>query len=221
MATKKCKTCAQVKPIEEFATMGKRKSHLRRGSCKKCLYKKYKKYYCKYQKDNREKVYRFKWHDSTEAQKIEHLKKIFDKAVIRKQDGCWGWKNKLHKTGYGVLQYNGRQTGAHRVSWIIHNGKIPEGLVVCHKCDNKKCTRADHLFLGTYKDNSRDMAKKGRGGKLKGDRCPWSKLDVAKVKKIKQLLKLGVTAIRIAKDFNVHPGTIYDIKHGKNWKHVK
>jgi hypothetical protein len=82
----------------------------------------------------------------------------------RKADGCWSWGGRLH-SGYGLIAVNGKTTSANRASWIIHFGPIPDGMLVCHKCDNPECTNPEHLFLGTHKANAEDMVKKGRSGK--------------------------------------------------------
>lgn len=78
---------------------------------------------------------------------------------------CWNWIGKRNNKGYGVIGHGGSSTKqllAHRVSWMIHFGAIPDGMCVLHKCDNPPCVRPDHLFLGTKKDNLQDMSKKGR-----------------------------------------------------------
>jgi len=219
-----CKACKEEKPIEKFATMGKKKWYLRRRTCSKCLNAKYKDYHKKYRKDHYEKKPpRFKWATATEEQKIVRIKELFESVVIKKEEECWGWKRKLHKTGYTMIRYNKLQTSGHRVSWFIHNGEIPEGLIVCHKCDNKICTNPEHLFLGTHSDNTKDMLSKGRNTLTKknhGQSCKWSKLTNIKVKQIKKLLTLGVTVARISRDFKVSYMTIKAIKDGRNWKHV-
>ena len=108
------------------------------------------------------KKIRFTWKTATEEQKLERIKNNFEKLVIRKE-GCWDWAGCLHRAGYAPMNfYNNKMKYAHSVSWILHKGVIPEGLLVCHHCDNKKCTNPDHLFLGTTRDNSLDMVKKNR-----------------------------------------------------------
>lgn len=77
-------------------------------------------------------------------------------------DECWLWQAKLEKTGYGRARYQGKKYGAHQLSWILHNGPIPKGLFVCHKCDVPSCVNPNHLFLGTPKDNTEDMTAKQR-----------------------------------------------------------
>jgi hypothetical protein len=76
---------------------------------------------------------------------------------------CWKWKGAKLPFGYGRFRWNGEQECAHRASWMIHNGPIPDGLVVMHKCDNPECSNPEHLQLGTQADNIHDRDAKGRG----------------------------------------------------------
>ena len=75
---------------------------------------------------------------------------------------CHEWQRKRNKSNYGLFKYENQWSLAHRVSYILSRGDIPEGLFVCHSCDNPPCVNPDHLWLGTHQDNMDDMVKKGR-----------------------------------------------------------
>lgn len=88
--------------------------------------------------------------------------------VIKKDEGCWDWNASKTKRGYCRIGIGASQCiNAHRISWIIHNGNIPEGMFVCHRCDNPSCTNPNHLFLGTRQDNTNDMMIKKRSKHFK------------------------------------------------------
>jgi len=87
----------------------------------------------------------------------------FHEAYTRKgEDECWLWEKSNSAKGYGQIRKNGKMTTAHRVAWELHNGPIPDGMCVLHKCDEPICVNPNHLFLGTLKDNFDDAVAKGR-----------------------------------------------------------
>ena len=134
------------------------------------------------------------------------------------ESGCWIWKGATTSRGYGQLIDNNKKHYAHRASYKAFVGDIPDGMVVCHSCDNVYCVNPAHLFLGTQKDNLQDMANKGRS--TKGERNPNSKLWVAQVKGIKLFIRAGCSDKELSLIFNVCRQTINNIRNGKVWSHV-
>lgn len=162
----------------------------------------------------------------TAEEKLERLKKSFEKHVIR-QEGCWGWKGPIAKGGYPVMSCKpaiGPDRG-HRASWVIHNGPIPPGKFVCHHCDNPICTNPNHLWVGTHKENNDDKIRKCRDNYTmpphkRGAENGASKLKEDQVLEIKKLILSGKSCYSICKDFGVSKQTILRIKNGVNWKHI-
>ena len=132
------------------------------------------------------------------------------------ENACWEWGGRINDGGYGFVMFKGRYVMAHRKAWERHNGPIPEGLVVCHKCDNRRCINPHHMFLGTDADNVADMDAKGRRVVLRGSKNGTAKLNEESVLKVKALLRDGSGLPEIAERFGVSVSTISLINSGKN-----
>ena len=100
-------------------------------------------------------------------------------SKVQKTESCWMWQNSCYTNGYGKFHYMGKHKRAHRVAWILVYGEIPKGLYVLHRCDEKRCVRPDHLFIGTQKENIRDAMQKKR---FKPCRLPTSVETLAHIK---------------------------------------
>lgn len=121
------------------------------------------------------------------------------------ETGCVEWTGAITKGGYGTLRYRGDQLSAHRAAYELEKGGIPEGMMVLHSCDNRKCIRIGHLRVGTGADNMADRASRGRQGTLVGESSPHAVLsaaDVLLIREDKRLLK------DVATDYGVSKSTI-------------
>ena len=149
----------------------------------------------------------------------EQLIHFWDRVNIAAENDCWEW-TACKWNGYGNLRVNGKKQSAHRTSWRIENGAIPDGLCVLHHCDNRACVNPNHLFLGSRADNVADMDKKGRRGTAnhKGEANPSSILTEEQVLCIMEELNGGnKTQTQIARDYGVSRGAIYAIAYKKSW----
>lgn len=126
------------------------------------------------------------------------------------------------KGGYPKLKRNGKLLTMSRYIYELHYGKIPEGLVVRHKCDNPLCINPEHLELGKQIDNMRDKYERGRANHkaVRGENAGCAKLTENDVREIITLLKAGKSQREIAKRFKVSQNAIYLIKNGKSWTHI-
>ncbi len=155
-------------------------------------------------------------------------------AQVQKSDGCWLWTGGIFPTGYGWFNVSGKMLRAHRFSWELHFGPIPDGKIVCHHCDNPACVRPDHLFLGTAQDNKDDCVAKGRqatgdrnGSRIhperlaRGEDHGRAKLTEEDVREIRALLASGDSKSDLGRRFGVTHGMIRHIAAGRSWRHVK
>lgn len=144
---------------------------------------------------------------------------------VTKGDSCWEWTGYGNNKGYGLLFIGGkggRYLTTHRVSWELHNGPIPSGLCVLHHCDNRRCVRPDHLFLGTFKDNTQDMMTKGRnrGGCPPGEAAPSAKLTAEIVCTIRAAHESGAANVDLARRYGVTRQSIRAIVVRDSWRHL-
>lgn len=148
-------------------------------------------------------------------------KRFWAKVAKREGGGCWEWTGKVDRDGYGFFKCAGLWIRAHRISRTMHDGAIPDGLLVCHHCDNPSCVRPSHMFLGTAKDNGQDASSKGRfSNQLRGELIWSARLNAAAVVEIRRLHHLGTPRADIASMFSVSLSAIDNILSSRTWKHV-
>lgn len=143
------------------------------------------------------------------------LDRFEEKYIPEPNSGCWLWTASLVANGYGHWWYLGRNERAHRASYLIHKGPIPQGMYVLHKCDTRCCVNPEHLFLGTHQDNMDDMAVKGRTAK--GCRQGFAKLTDQAVRDIRDSDLYGW---QLADIYGVAKSVIDKARRGETWKHV-
>ena len=165
---------------------------------------------------------KIEWTDSD----IERFNKYIQKG---KQDECILWTGGRFYNGYGQFRLGKKKIKAHRFSFVIHKGPIPEGMLVCHRCDNPICVNPDHLWLGTSKQNSEDRDKKGRmgdcgacckktTGMFKGVKNPAAKITQADADSIRKKYTTGkYTYRKLAKIFYLSSASIANVIKERTW----
>ena len=146
------------------------------------------------------------------------LQERFWKKVIKK-DGCWAWSGSRSPAGYGRiwLGHGAKAPGhAHRVSYELHNGPIPDGAVVMHTCDNPECCNPEHLTLGSHGDNSQDKVAKRRH--YYGEAHRSAKLTEQQVLYIRAAKEK--TNADICREFGISSSVVSNIRKGKTWRHL-
>lgn len=138
---------------------------------------------------------------------------------------CWLWTRSLSTHGYGQQWHNGKLLRSHRIAWLLTHGPIPHGQCVCHTCDNPKCCNPRHLFLGTQRENLRDMVAKGRNhvppaGSWIGTRNVRAKLTPDAVRAIRADYAAGASLRKLSERFGVAHTAIASVLKRRTWAHV-
>lgn len=144
------------------------------------------------------------------------------KSVNKKgDDGCWEWVGYKNKDGYGRMKVDYKMYHVHRIVYELTYGPIPDGLLICHRCNNRSCCNPNHLYLGTQKDNMEQCVFEGRLKTSFGEKHGQSKLNEKDVKKIKELYNTKNYSQRcLGKLFNISHSEISRIINNQVWKHI-
>ena len=141
---------------------------------------------------------------------------------VDKTGECWEWVPSRWRLDYGLFRVSRERTvRAHRYSWSLANGDIPNGMIVCHHCDNPPCVRPSHLFLGTHQDNASDKQGKGRGRSGYGETQGLHKLTEEQIREIRARYAAGEYQRSLALEYGVHFTNIGYIVRRETWAHVQ
>lgn len=182
-----------------------------------------------------------RWQRTGDPEKVKHRvirgtveERFWPKVDRRGPDDCWEWNARRGRRGYGqfVVDRGGERwktEPAHRIAWELIHGPIPEGLFVCHHCDNPPCCNPAHLFLGSPKDNSADRDRKGRGipwdtppaRRSRGERHPRARLTETDVRAIRsEYAAGGISQQALADRFGIAQTAISHVVRRTTWAHI-
>ena len=172
---------------------------------------------------------------SPQCSAASHIRPSLEEALWSRvdksggQDNCWLWTAGTTTGGYGEITYKQKGHYAHRTAYELVIGPIPDGMLVCHKCDNRLCCNPEHFFLGSISDNISDMHAKGRAYHALGERHGKAQLTEKQAREIKALMvpawvygrrKYTTKVSDVAKAYGVSDATISNLIAGRIWKHL-
>ena len=134
--------------------------------------------------------------------------RFWDKVNKAGPDDCWEWQAGIGANGYGSFRLEGKTLTAQRASYLFNVGEIPEGQIIRHKCDNRRCVNPDHLEVGTYSQNNQDAVNRKRRR---------YKLSIDQVRAIRQRLAEGAKQRPLAQEYGVSQGLIHQINTHQTW----
>ena len=155
----------------------------------------------------------------TAGPRINHER--FWQKVHKSRRGCWEWGASTQTNGYGRVSVQGKPVAAHRVSWEMEHGLIPDRLFVLHRCDNKICVRPSHFFLGDHRANSDDKLMKGREAHVNGERNGHAKLTEWQVREMRRLHGEGLTCTALSQKYAISRVTAWQIVNRRRWRHIR
>jgi hypothetical protein len=158
--------------------------------------------------------------------RIPYPEKFWQKVDRRGPDECWPWQGGVDEKGYGhVILYprttkaGRKHTRAHRYAWTLTHGEIPDGVLICHRCDNPPCCNPNHLFPGTGSDNMQDMWQKKRHSDLQGEKNGRARLTWEDVLEIRRRYAAGgVTFQSLADERGMNKSAMHRLVRGLTWK---
>lgn len=196
---KTCKTCGEVKPLDEFQGVRRPDGSIKRHA--HCLP-------CRRRSRRKQAHERFDYGFALLAHCAED------------ENGCWIWQGTVTHDGYGYARACGLMIRAHRLSYALHHGDLPADAIICHTCDVPLCVNPDHLYAGDEVTNWLDMVERKRRKRIRGEERICTRLTPELVREARRRAALGETQRSIAKDFGVAQSAISRAVRGETWAHV-
>jgi len=151
---------------------------------------------------------------------VQTAKERFEEK-FRVTPGCWFWTGCVMSNGYGGFTFNGGTRTAHKMSYHFYVGRVPQGLLLRHKCNNKLCVNPDHLTPGTHAENSADSVAAGTNHKPQGELHPKAKVTEMEVREMRDLAKYSIFSRReLALLYGLTPSTVSGIVTRRYWSHI-